>query len=93
MMDRCGILWRSSGAKRLRSAEQPEHLEGVMNQIGRRNLEDCPLLTVAEAAVKLGISRSRAYELARTNELPGVTKLGRSFVVKTAVVNRWLEAA
>jgi excisionase family DNA binding protein len=46
---------------------------------------------VARAADLLGVSRSTAYELARTNQLPGVTKLGPRFVVRTAVLSRWLD--
>ena len=49
-----------------------------------------PLVPVARAADLLGVSRSTAYELARTNQLPGVTKLGSRFVVRTAVLSRWL---
>jgi len=49
------------------------------------------LLTVARAADLLGISRSTAYALARTGDLPGVTRLGTRFVVRTAVLGRWLE--
>jgi excisionase family DNA binding protein len=37
-------------------------------------------LTVEEAAARLGISRSLAYELARRGELP-VVRLGRRIVV------------
>jgi excisionase family DNA binding protein len=50
-----------------------------------------PLVPVARAADLLGVSRSTAYELARTNQLPGVTKLGSRFVVRTAVLSRWLD--
>jgi excisionase family DNA binding protein len=49
-----------------------------------------PLIPVARAADLLGVSRSTAYELARTNQLPGVTRLGSRFVVRTAVLARWL---
>jgi len=50
-----------------------------------------PLVPVARAADLLGVSRSTAYELARTNQLPGVAKLGPRFVVRTAVLCRWLD--
>ena len=50
-----------------------------------------PLVPVARAADLLGVSRSTAYELARTNQLPGVIKLGPRFVVRTAVLSRWLD--
>jgi len=49
------------------------------------------LVPVARAADLLGVSRSTAYELARTNQLPGVAKLGPRFVVRTAVLCRWLD--
>jgi len=49
-----------------------------------------PLLSVAEAADLLHISRSRAYELARRGELPGLARLGSQYVVKTAALHRWL---
>lgn len=41
-------------------------------------------LTVPEAAELLGVSRSVAYEAARTGELPGVVRLGRRIVVSRA---------
>lgn len=50
-----------------------------------------PLLPVARAANLLGVSRSTAYALANTGQLPGVTKLGPRFVVRTAVLARWLD--
>jgi excisionase family DNA binding protein len=49
------------------------------------------LVPVARAAALLGLSRSTAYELAHTGQLPGVTKLGSRFVVRTAVLTRWLD--
>ena len=50
-----------------------------------------PLVPVARAAEMIGISRSTGYELARTGQLPGVTRLGARFVVRTAVLSRWLD--
>jgi len=49
------------------------------------------LLPVARAADVLGISRSTAYELARTGQLPGVANLGPRYVVRTAVLYRWID--
>ena len=49
-----------------------------------------PLLTVAQAATLLSVSRSRAYDLARRGELPGLARLGGQYVVKTAALYRWL---
>jgi excisionase family DNA binding protein len=50
-----------------------------------------PLVRVARAADLLGVSRSTAYALANAGTLPGVTKLGSRFVVRTAVLARWLD--
>jgi len=50
-----------------------------------------PLISVSRAAEILGISRSTGYDLAREGQLPGVTKLGSRFVVRTAVIGRWLD--
>jgi excisionase family DNA binding protein len=50
-----------------------------------------PLISVSRAAELLGISRSTGYDLARSGQLPGVTKLGVRFVVRTAVFGRWLD--
>jgi hypothetical protein len=50
-----------------------------------------PLLPISRAADVLGISRSKAYALARSASLPGVTSLGPRLVVRTAVLARWLD--
>ena len=42
------------------------------------------VVTVPEAAKLLGISRSLAYEAARSGELPGVIRIGRRVVVSRA---------
>lgn len=47
-------------------------------------------LTLPEAAHILGISRSTAYELARTGKLP-VLRLGRRLVIPTSALNSLLE--
>jgi len=52
---------------------------------------DRATLTIPEAARILGISRSTAYELARTGELP-VLRLGRRLVIPTRALNRLLES-
>ena len=49
-------------------------------------------LTLPEAAHVLGISRSTAYELARTGKLP-VLRLGRRLVIPTDALDRLLESA
>ena len=38
-------------------------------------------VTVAQAAVILGIGRASAYHLARSGQLPGIRRLGKRFVV------------
>jgi excisionase family DNA binding protein len=50
-----------------------------------------PLVPVCQAAAVLGVSRSTAYVLARTGQLPGAVKLGSRFVVRTAQLARWLD--
>lgn len=46
-------------------------------------------LTVEEAAQALGISRTLAYEAARTGELPTV-RIGRRLLVPRAALERFL---
>jgi excisionase family DNA binding protein len=48
------------------------------------------VVTVTEAAEMLGISRSLAYELARTGQLPSL-RLGRRLVVPRAALVSLLE--
>lgn len=47
-------------------------------------------MTVEQAACRLGIGRSLAYELARRGELPGVLRLGNRIVVSKAAIERAL---
>jgi len=51
-----------------------------------------PVLTVAEAANMLGISRSLAYELVARHELPAV-RLGRRIVVPHRAIEDLLASA
>ncbi len=46
-------------------------------------------LNVSELAVKLGISRPKAYELARRDDFPSI-RVGRRIVVTVAALERWL---
>jgi excisionase family DNA binding protein len=46
--------------------------------------------TVSEAAKVLGISRTMAYELAGSGELPGARKLGHRIIVSRPVLEAWL---
>ena len=47
-------------------------------------------LTVIEVARILGIGRNHAYLLARSNEIPGVIRLGRRVLIKRKVFQDWL---
>ena len=48
--------------------------------------------TVEEAATLLGISRSLAYEAARTGDLPTI-RIGRRILVPAAALQRLIDAA
>jgi len=53
-----------------------------------------PLLTIKQAARLLGISESKAFELAREGNLPGLVKLpGHRQIVRRAVLEAWLAGA
>jgi len=47
-------------------------------------------MSVEEAARRLGIGRTLAYELAQRGELPGALRLGRRFVVTIPKFNEAL---
>jgi len=49
-----------------------------------------PLLSVRQAAHRLGIGETTAYEWARRNELPGLVKLGGRLYVRAAVLDRFI---
>lgn len=49
------------------------------------------LLKVPAAARRLDISRSYAYQLARTGELPGVVRLAGSIRVSVRGLEEWIE--
>jgi excisionase family DNA binding protein len=63
----------------------------------RRGLSDAtrsiphPLLRIAEAAERLAISRSRAYALAKTGDLPGVVRIGGSIRVSARRLEEWID--
>jgi len=48
-------------------------------------------ISVPEAAVRLGIGTTRAWEMARRGELPGAFRLGRSVRVSVEALRRWIE--
>jgi excisionase family DNA binding protein len=49
------------------------------------------LLTIAQAAKSLSISRAMLYALLAKNEGPPVIRLGRSVRVSAASLRRWVE--
>jgi excisionase family DNA binding protein len=60
--------------------------------MGTHEADRCTL-TVEEAAARLGISRTLAYELARTGRLPvPVLRLGRRVLVSRLALERVLAA-
>jgi excisionase family DNA binding protein len=54
-------------------------------------MEREPLLRIDAAAKRLGIGRSKAYQLARVGELPGLVRIGGSLRVDPASLDRWIE--
>jgi excisionase family DNA binding protein len=52
----------------------------------------CQVLTVSDAALALGISRSLAYELVARHDLPSV-RLGRRIVIPRQAVDALLASA
>lgn len=46
-------------------------------------------LSVAELALRLRVSRTTAYNLVRTNEVPSI-RLGGSIRIPTSALDRWL---
>jgi excisionase family DNA binding protein len=58
---------------------------------GDRTYEERVLLRVPEAARRLGISTSQAYELARRGELPGVVRLGGAVRVSVRLIEEWID--
>jgi excisionase family DNA binding protein len=55
----------------------------------RRTMED-RALRVPEVAQRLGISRTKAWQMARAGELPTL-RLGRSVRVPVSALARWIE--
>lgn len=49
------------------------------------------LLRVAEAATLLSISRSKAYELISSGEMPGVVRIGGSIRISSKALRRWID--
>ncbi len=54
-------------------------------------MDDQPILLKAEQAAKLlNLSRSKFYELATADEVPGVVRIGRSVRISRAALERWV---
>lgn len=47
-------------------------------------------ITVEKAALRLGIGRQLAYDLARKGEIPGVVRLGRRILVRRKILEDFL---
>lgn len=58
-------------------------------QISQERLQP-PLLSVRQAAHRLGIGETTAYEWARRAELPGLVKLGGRLYVRAAILERFI---
>lgn len=54
-------------------------------------VDERDMLRPADIAKKLGITRSRLYQLIADGEIP-VTKVGRAYRIPRAAWNRWLRA-
>jgi excisionase family DNA binding protein len=52
--------------------------------------QDRPTVTIDEACRMLGVSRTTAYEAAKSGQLPTIS-LGRRLLVPTAVLRRMLQ--
>jgi excisionase family DNA binding protein len=62
----------------------------IVGEFGRPRSETC---SVEVAAARLGLSRGKAYELARQNALPvPVIRLGRKLVIPSRALDRVLLA-
>lgn len=88
-IDVCGVVVydepRLTGLK----PRHDEHRRSRPRPMATRNSEPL-LLTVSEAADRLGIGRSSAYDLVRTRQLP-VMKVGGRIRVPSNALLRWIE--
>ncbi|MBA3779737.1 MAG: helix-turn-helix domain-containing protein [Chloroflexi bacterium] len=55
--------------------------------------EQGQLLKIPEAAARLRISRSRAYEMAQAGELPGLMRVGKLLRVSARRLDEWVDQA
>jgi excisionase family DNA binding protein len=58
--------------------------------MSKTRLSDRILLRIPEAAKALGISRSKAYILVASGQLPGVVRLGSSLRVSRVALEEWV---
>ena len=49
-------------------------------------------LTISEVCEKLRLAERTVYEMVRNGRLPGATKVGGSWRIKTEVLEAWLKA-
>lgn len=54
--------------------------------------DDRALIRIPEAAKRLSISRTSAYELAAQGRLPGVVRIGKSIRVATKAIDEFIDA-
>ena len=52
--------------------------------------DDCRTITLKQAAAQLGISYDQALRLARRDEIPGLLRLGHSWLVSRSALDRAL---
>lgn len=46
--------------------------------------------SIPESARLIGIGKARAYEMARSGEMPGVLKVGNRYLVSRKVLDAWV---
>jgi excisionase family DNA binding protein len=62
----------------------------VLDGTSRPTDDDLEAVSVADAARRLGISRSKLYELIGANEIPTMT-IGRRRLVPLSALRHWIE--
>jgi len=50
------------------------------------------LVKVPEAATRLGIGKSKAYQMAKSGELPGVVRIGSMLRVSLRAIDQFIDA-